>query len=165
MNLICPKCSKEMNFFQFAKAYSPWHMKCKYCKTKLKLEKHRLSMSVLAVTLGVVFGIIAVFSAKSNEFIFLNLIIAFIVIEIILFWVVKKLSIKLVVQNELAEGEVEYKNIYDFKSGQNVRMPITKNTCPKCTGLGYTTNYEDTPVKSRLTTFPCEYCNGTGKIN
>ena len=52
--LICPKCQHEMDFMAFIKSPTPWHLKCVYCKTKVRLQKYELKAFLIAMSIGVI---------------------------------------------------------------------------------------------------------------
>lgn len=54
--LTCPHCQSEMDFIGFLKSPTPWHLKCSYCKEKVKLSKLEFEAFLFALFLGVVAG-------------------------------------------------------------------------------------------------------------
>lgn len=51
-----------MSYWTFASKLSAWHMKCKFCKSKLRLNKFRKSTSIITCLVGFLSGIIALVS-------------------------------------------------------------------------------------------------------
>jgi uncharacterized protein (DUF983 family) len=94
--LRCPNCQNEMNFITFAKAPTPWHLKCQYCGSNLKGEKY-YAITTLAITLffGMLIGGLCAFSGV--PFIpFLLILIAFAVsCEYVFYLLARKLGISL----------------------------------------------------------------------
>jgi DNA-directed RNA polymerase subunit RPC12/RpoP len=54
--MICPNCSNEIEFLNFFRAPTPWHIKCKHCGSKLMVEKHRGTAIILAIAYGILLG-------------------------------------------------------------------------------------------------------------
>ena len=54
--LECPNCNERMSFLSFAKAPTPWNMKCHKCDTKLKQSKYKGASLLVAIIFGLVLG-------------------------------------------------------------------------------------------------------------
>ena len=93
--LTCPKCHNEIDFMAFLKSPSPWHLKCIYCRTKLKLQKYELYSFLIAIFIGIaVLSGLAYYNASSLLYaIVLTATVA--VYEYLLFIVVRKLGVGL----------------------------------------------------------------------
>ncbi|PZO44995.1 MAG: hypothetical protein DCF19_00410 [Pseudanabaena frigida] len=82
-----------MSLLTFAQAPTPWHLKCRSCKTKLKPRKH----SVLAVVLASIFGLtVALVTLKLPLLYFLLVsIFGIITLEILAFCTCKLIGLDL----------------------------------------------------------------------
>lgn len=93
--LKCPECQDAISFTAFAKAPTPWHIKCQNCKSKLKVGKYAGTTFSLALLLGMTIGFI--FSVYNISFMYfiLSLLLIAIVAEYICFTLAVSLGIDL----------------------------------------------------------------------
>jgi CXXC-20-CXXC protein len=95
-NIICPKCGNRFDFWSFMKSPTPFHMKCKTCQSKLKIDKYGLPIFILAILVGAFFAIIAMALGISGFEFLVLLILAALIFESFLYALLNKLGIKLV---------------------------------------------------------------------
>lgn len=57
-NLVCPKCKNKITFIDFIKTPTPWHFKCQYCKSNLRINKYNNIMIIGSIIYGILIGII-----------------------------------------------------------------------------------------------------------
>jgi len=55
--LKCPKCQDDISFQAFAKALTPWNIRCSNCNSKLKGKHAGITFSI-SVILGIVIGLV-----------------------------------------------------------------------------------------------------------
>ena len=84
-----------MDFMAFLKSPTPWHLKCIYCKTKVRLQKYELQAFVIAMSIGVIaLSGLAYYNASSLLYaVVLTTIVAG--YEYLLFITVRKLGVGL----------------------------------------------------------------------
>ena len=92
-NFKCPNCQNTINLWNFAKAPTPFHLKCDHCKQKLKLQKHSKLIIFFGVLIGVVVGFLNVFLHLPFIYFIGILAIAFIVFELVTYFVIRKLGV------------------------------------------------------------------------
>lgn len=87
-----------MDILTSMKAPTPWHYKCKYCHEKLKASKYRITTTVFVGLLGLISGVVAAEIFIKTKQLLVPLLVVFIPIllsEFLLFFVYKKLGVKL----------------------------------------------------------------------
>jgi hypothetical protein len=94
--LIYPVCGSPMSVFTFAKAPTPWHLKCENCNAKLKLRKSSALGVILASIIGSAIGLVHVALQLSIIYLLLMLILGVIIFESLAFYICKLLEIDLV---------------------------------------------------------------------
>ena len=84
-----------MDFMAFLKSPTPWHLKCTYCKTKVRLQKYELQAFLIAMSIGVIaLSGLAYYNASSLLYaVVLTTIVAG--YEYLLFITVRKLGVGL----------------------------------------------------------------------
>jgi hypothetical protein len=102
VKLKCPNCSQEISFFAFARAPTPWHMKCDKCETKLKQESYKWTLMLIAVCFGMVLGGVSAFAAMSMGGLIIGIAVfvaGLFLFEGLVFRIIPMLDIRLVVRN------------------------------------------------------------------
>ena len=85
-----------MNFLTFMTAMTPWHLTCKHCKIKLKLEKYKKRIMLFIIVFAGVIGFYIGWIHISLKMFLLVAFSAVMVLEIAVFFIVKLLNIKLI---------------------------------------------------------------------
>ncbi|KGF73956.1 hypothetical protein DO97_06385 [Neosynechococcus sphagnicola sy1] len=92
--LTCPSCKKNISFWNFAKAPTPFHLKCDHCHTELKLENHAGVILGIAIAFALITGLlISTFNIFNFFVILLSVAASF---EVILFILISAFEIKLI---------------------------------------------------------------------
>jgi hypothetical protein len=94
--LVCPNCESPMSVFTFAKAPTPWHLKCSNCNAKLKLGKGSIPILILASIIGLSIGFVFKILQLPMLYSLLMLILVVIIFEGLLFYICELLEIDLV---------------------------------------------------------------------
>ncbi len=93
--LLCPDCNSEIGFFAFAKAPTPWHLKCNSCSTKLRLEKNSFLFFFAAVLCGAAIGVLAMRKTLGIPIFLISLGCVIFVFEYLTYSYVRMMQIKL----------------------------------------------------------------------
>lgn len=89
-NLKCPVCKNNITFLEFIKSLTPYNIKCRKCKTKLKLNKGNFVVIIISLIYGVVIAsILENLNMKAINFIVI-VILGGIIYEMILYYIIKK---------------------------------------------------------------------------
>ena len=97
--LTCPVCQNRISFLNFAKAPTPFHLKCKQCKSKLRLKKYRGLLLGVGLTIGLSIGILAKLYLLSFRSLLGVVCLGAIVFEIIAYVVLRLLKVDLEQRN------------------------------------------------------------------
>lgn len=96
---ICPQCEKEMNILSFMKAPTPWHLKCKHCGEKLKLDRLKGISSALAFLFGMLLGGLSIAAYSVSQIVLVGFFvfgIGLILYEYISYFIFLKLGVSFV---------------------------------------------------------------------
>jgi len=97
-SLKCPNCETRMTFITFAKAPTPWHLKCSNCKANLKIGKYQIIFAVTAFIFGMIIAAIGIQLELSLPIFILSIILLIIAFEYVGFTILKVLRVNLRLQ-------------------------------------------------------------------
>jgi len=66
-SLSCPNCDHEMKLNTYAKAPSPWHLKCGHCSQKLRFDKYRVIAAVIGGCAGILISMVSLYIYRQTE--------------------------------------------------------------------------------------------------
>ena len=101
-NLVCPKCKNKITFINFIKTPTPWHFKCQYCKSNLRIKRYSNIMIIGSIIYGILIGIITSeikIKTFSLKFI-LILLVSIFLLESFLYFILKYKNVTLLVINK-----------------------------------------------------------------
>jgi hypothetical protein len=94
-NLICPKCGNSISLLTFAQAPTPWHLKCRNCKAKLKPRKHSVLVVVLASSFGLAIALVHLTLKLPLLYFLIVSIFGIIILETLAFYTCKLIGLNL----------------------------------------------------------------------
>jgi hypothetical protein len=84
-----------MSLLTFAQAPSPWHLKCRNCKTKLKPRKHSILIAVISGIFGLSIVLVREALRLPTSSLLVLLIFGIIIFEVSAFYICQLLELKL----------------------------------------------------------------------
>ena len=94
--LKCSRCNNAISFGDFILSLSPYHIKCKKCKSSLKIKKYTKTIMILALLYG--FSIASILTYMQVAFLYFIVYLAIFItlFEVLLYYVVRVFNIDLV---------------------------------------------------------------------
>ncbi len=94
--LSCPECQSEIGFITFAKAPTPWHLKCYSCSTQVKLEKNNYFILFIAILCGVGIGLLLTAKTFGTFAFLISIVCAILAFEYLIYNYVKIMKIRII---------------------------------------------------------------------